>query len=98
MILIRTKQSTTHQSDHLAGLANDLEVLEALEYEGDIKWADGDHVDYVHCLFQEPGPCKLISIFITHFHDYQNSRNLDTSRKVFFTRSQSDEKASFVLF
>ena len=54
MILIRTKQSTTHQSDHLAGLANDLEVLEALEYEGDIKWADGDHVDDIHCLLQEP--------------------------------------------
>ena len=54
MILIRTKPGTTYQSDHLAGLANDLKVLESLEYEGDVEGADGDHVDDIHCLLQEP--------------------------------------------
>ena len=54
MILIRTKPGTTYQSDHLAGLANDLKVLESLEYEGDVERADGDHVDDIHCLLQEP--------------------------------------------
>ena len=54
MILIRTKPGTTYQSDHLAGLANELEVLKSLEYEGDVEGADGDHVDDIHCLLQEP--------------------------------------------
>ena len=44
----------SYQSDHLSCLPDDLKVFEALQDEGYVEGADGHHVDYVHCFFQEP--------------------------------------------
>ena len=45
----------SYQSDHLSCLPNDLKIFEAFQDERDVERADGHHVDYVHCLFHEPG-------------------------------------------
>ncbi len=37
-----------HQADYLAGLADDLEVLEALEQQRQVEGDDGQHVYDVH--------------------------------------------------
>ena len=44
----------TYQSDHLSRLANNLEIFEALQDEGNVERADGHHVNYIHCFSQEP--------------------------------------------
>ena len=41
-------ESLSNQSDDLAGLADDLEVLEPLQDERDVERADSHQVDHVH--------------------------------------------------
>ena len=48
----------SHQSDHLARLANNFKVLQPLEDEGDVEGADRHKVNYVHCISYEPKTLK----------------------------------------
>ena len=41
-------ENLSNQSDDLAGLADDLEVLEPLQDERDVERADSHQVDHVH--------------------------------------------------
>ena len=50
-----TTSTATHQPDHLAGLADDLEVLEALQEQGEVEGHDGGDVDQVHGVLDELG-------------------------------------------
>ena len=46
--------SLPHQADDLSRLADDLEVLQPLQYQGDVEGTDGHNVDNVHRLSHEP--------------------------------------------
>ena len=91
--------NSSHQSNDLASLANDGEVLKPLQDEGDVEGADRHKVDQVHRLLHKPGKEPEPKYCLHHwtpistpFFDYFGS-NISIKVEMFSKYSKTKESA-----